>query len=250
VKTLAQGRIRVDGLTVRLRRERTPSRSLREYLVAKAHRRPRGVGRFEVLRDVSFEVGRGQLFAVVGPNGAGKTTMLRVLAGVIPPAFGRVSVDGRVAPLIELGAGFDPELTGAENIFLYGSLLGMTGGEIRRAHDEVVDFAGVEGSLDVPVRHYSSGMLARLGFAIATVHRPDVLLVDEVLAVGDEQFRVRCRDRISELRDAGAAIVLVTHDLALVASEADLALHLHEGCPAYLGSGADAVSSYQARSTS
>ncbi len=244
---MTRGAVDVSALTVRLRRETNDVRSLRQYVIRRMRGETAARSRFDVIADVSFEVSPGELFAVVGPNGAGKTTLLRVLAGIVPPARGTVSVRGRLAPLIELGAGFDPELTGAENIRLYGSLLGMRAGELEAAHEDIVAFSGVGGSLEVPVRHYSSGMLARLGFAIATSARPDVLLVDEVIAVGDEQFRRCCRERIRELRRRGTCVVLVTHDLDMVASEAQRALHLDAGRCVHLGGGAEVAGAYRQR---
>jgi ABC-type polysaccharide/polyol phosphate transport system ATPase subunit len=222
--------IQVRRLAARLRLERRPTRSLRETFVGFAHGRRREVTWFDVLAGVEFDVARAEVLAVVGPNGAGKTTLLRVLAGIVPPSAGRVRVNGRIAPLIDLGAGFDPELTGDENVMLYGSILGMTRAQLRQNRDAIFEFAGLVEVADVPIKAYSAGMVARLGFAVATAQPPGVLLVDEVLAVGDESFRARCFDRISELTRAGTAIVLVTHDLAMVERWANSALYLAAGC--------------------
>lgn len=219
----------VKDLVVHLRLDRSRARSLREYCVAKLKRVRSGAERVEVLSGISFEVERGGLLAVVGPNGAGKTTLLRVLAGVVPPAAGRVRVEGRVAPLIELGAGLDPELTGRENIALYGSMLGMGRAGVAAVFEDIVEFSGLAGSLDMPVRAYSSGMAARLGFAVAVHSDPQLLLIDEVLAVGDEAFRSSCLAKIDELRSAGAAVVLVSHDRGLVERFADHAIYVNRG---------------------
>jgi len=199
-----------------------------------------------VLRGVSLRVEAGEMAAVIGRNGAGKTTLLRVLAGIVPPASGCVTVRGRVAPLIDLGAGFDPELTGRENLELYASILGLAGEDLRRSFGEIVEFAGVGEVLDVPVRAYSAGMAARLGFAVATAAEPDVLLVDEVLAVGDAEFRSRCEARIRALRARGAAVVLVTHDLDLVRREATAAILLENGTVAAAGNPAEIARRYGA----
>jgi ABC-type polysaccharide/polyol phosphate transport system ATPase subunit len=223
-------RISVRRLSAQLRRERRPSRSLREWVVQSIGGRRERAVLFDVLADIDFCVRAGELAAVVGPNGAGKTSLLRVLAGIIPPHSGRVRVAGRIAPLIDLGAGFDPELTGDENVSLYGSILGMTRGEVERRREEAIEFSGLADARDVPVKSYSTGMVARLGFAVATAVTPEVLLIDEVIAVGDEEFRARCFERISALRAAGTAVVLVTHDLPLVDRWADSALHLRDGC--------------------
>jgi len=214
------------------------------------HRLERRVVRpqwIHVLADVSFTVDPGELFAVIGRNGAGKTTLLRALAGIVPAETGSVRVRGMVAPLIELGAGFDPELTGTENVLLYGALLGMRQAALKRLMDDIFDFAGVGFAADAPLKTYSSGMTARLGFAVATAVRPDVLLIDEVLAVGDEAFRVQCRRRIDELRNSGSAVVLVTHDLDVVAREATRVAVLDQGRVCALGGAMQAVSEYRKR---
>ena len=220
---------------------------MRELVVHHLERRAVRPQWIHVLADVSFSVQPGELFAVIGRNGAGKTTLLRALAGIVPAETGSVRVRGTVAPLIELGAGFDPELTGAENVLLYGALLGMKPAALKRSMDDIFDFAGVGFAADAPLKTYSSGMTARLGFAVATAVRPDVLLIDEVLAVGDEAFRVQCRRRIDELRNAGSAVVLVTHDLDVAAREATRAAVLDQGRVCALGAAMQAVAEYRKR---
>jgi ABC-type polysaccharide/polyol phosphate transport system ATPase subunit len=184
---------------------------------------------FYALRDVSFELGAGETLGVIGPNRAGKSTLLKILCGVTRQTSGRVIVNGRVAPLIEVGAGFHPELTGKENVFLNGAILGMSRSEIKSNFERIVDFAELWDFIDTPVKKYSSGMFVRLGFAIAVHLDPDVLLVDEVLAVGDVQFQMKCYRKISELREAGKAIVLVTHDMGAILRHCDRAMVLDEG---------------------
>jgi ABC-type polysaccharide/polyol phosphate transport system ATPase subunit len=240
--------VEVQELRATLRVEHRPTRSLREAAVDALHRRVRAISWLDALCRVSFEARSGELVAVLGPNGAGKTTLLRVLAGIVPPASGRVRVEGRIAPLIDLGAGFDPELTGDENVALYGSILGMTRAELRRRRDEIFEFAGLDSVGDVPVKAYSAGMIARLGFAVATCVPPGVLLVDEVLAVGDEGFRRRCFERIAALKSVGTAIVLVTHDLGLAEAWANRALHLDAGRQVAFGAVGGVVAEYRARS--
>jgi ABC-type polysaccharide/polyol phosphate transport system ATPase subunit len=237
--------VSVRALDVVLLRERRPVCSLREYAI----RRTRGermhtMARVQVLVNVSMEVVPGSTFGVIGANGAGKTTLLRVLAGIVPPSKGEVAVRGRVAPLIDLGAGFDPELTGVENVLLFGSLLGVPAHDLRRGMEAIAEFAGLRDVLDVAVKHYSTGMVARLGFSVATAARPSVLLVDEVLAVGDEEFRSRCASRIRGLKREGCAVVLVTHDLDLLRREADECVLLHDGAIAAAGSPADVAREY------
>jgi ABC-type polysaccharide/polyol phosphate transport system ATPase subunit len=199
---------------------------------------------FWALRDVSFEVHEGQAFGIVGHNGSGKSTMLKCLAGILVPDEGSVAVRGSMSALLELGAGFHADLSGRENVFLNGAILGMPRKELTRRFEEIVAFAGLEGFIDQPVRNYSTGMTVRLGFAIAINVDPDVLIIDEVLAVGDAEFQAKCRDKISEFRTAGKTIVLVTHGLADVLSLCDDALWLDHGLTRQLGDPAAIVDEY------
>lgn len=171
---------------------------------------------FDALRDITFTVEPGESVGIIGANGSGKSTLLKILAGVTAPSSGRVIVRGRVASLLELGAGFHPLLTGRENVYLNGRILGMSRADVDREFDRIVAFSGIEDFLDNPVDTYSSGMFVRLGFAVAVHSNPDVFLVDEVLSVGDEDFQRRCRERIGELREAGKTILFVSHDLSIV----------------------------------
>ncbi len=204
--------------------------SLQEAMIAalKGARRQRPEG-FWVLRDVSFDVRAGESLAVIGANGAGKSTLLKLIAGILVPTSGQITVHGRVAALLELGAGFHPDLTGRENIALNGSILGLSRHFIRRQMDEIIAFADLEHFIDVPVRNYSSGMLMRLGFAVATAFQPEILLIDEVLAVGDQVFQDRCLRRIREIQGNGATVVLVSHDLESVRRLCRRAIWLDEG---------------------
>jgi ABC-2 type transport system ATP-binding protein len=171
---------------------------------------------FWALRDISLEVPRGQVFGVIGKNGAGKSTLLKLIARVLRPQQGRVRVRGKVAPLLELGAGFHPELSGRENIFLNGAILGFSHQEMEAKYDSIVEFSELSQFIDSPIRTYSSGMWARLGFAVATAEQPDILLVDEILSVGDESFQMKCLDRILDYRDKGTTIFLVAHAMNLI----------------------------------
>ncbi|MEO8258504.1 MAG: ABC transporter ATP-binding protein [Acidobacteriota bacterium] len=184
---------------------------------------------FQALSDVSFTVPRGSTFGVIGRNGSGKSTALKLVAGITKPTSGTVKVAGRISALIELGAGFHPEISGRENVFINGIMLGLTKREIQDRFDEIVDFAELREFIDAPVKTYSSGMYMRLGFAVAIHVDPDVLLVDEVLAVGDEGFTHKCIDKFAELRRRGKTILLVTHSLALVERFCDTALWLDGG---------------------
>ena len=206
--------------------------------------KPRSPSRFWALRDVSFSVEPGEAVGIIGPNGAGKSTILRLLAGILRPDGGEVAVDGRLAALIEVGAGFHGDLTGRENIFLNGAILGMTRTEIRDKLDAIVAFAGLERFLDMPVKRYSSGMYARLGFSIAAHVDPEILLVDEVLSVGDALFRVRCLERMHELLRRGTTLVFVTHQLDQMQSICRRAIVLEEGRVTYSGATREAVGYY------
>jgi ABC-2 type transport system ATP-binding protein len=191
---------------------------------------------FWALRDVSFEIPTGGVFGLIGQNGSGKSTLLKCMARILTPDEGRISVDGKISALLELGAGFHQELTGRENVYLNGSILGLSRKEIDRKFDQIVDFAGLEAFIDTPVKNYSSGMYVRLGFSVAINVDPDVLLVDEVLAVGDEAFQRKCDEKFADLRDAGKTIVVVSHSLSTVRTMCDEAAWLEHGVVKEIGS--------------
>ncbi|MBA3331858.1 MAG: ATP-binding cassette domain-containing protein, partial [Actinobacteria bacterium] len=198
------------------------------------------------LRDVSLDVSRGQTLGVIGANGSGKSTLLKVLARITEPTAGRVTIRGRVGALIEVGTGFHPELTGRENVFLNGAILGMSRAEIRRKFEQIVEFAGTEQFLDTPVKRYSSGMKVRLAFSVAAHLEPEVLLVDEVLAVGDADFQRRCLGRMSEIGRSGRTILFVSHNLSAVESLCDRAIWLESGSIRAEGPASSVVSDYLA----
>lgn len=189
--------------------------SLKEYVV-KLLKGKLLYNDFIALNDVSFNVEKGEIVGLVGFNGAGKSTMLKILAGVLTPTDGSVKVVGSVAPLIEVGAGFDSELTARENIYLNGAILGHDKKFMDSKFDEIIDFAELRNFIDVPVKNFSSGMYARLGFAIATMVHPDILIVDEVLSVGDYKFQQKCEQRIQSMIDEGVTIILVSHDIGMI----------------------------------
>jgi ABC-type polysaccharide/polyol phosphate transport system ATPase subunit len=199
---------------------------------------------FHALKGVSFSVRSGCTFGIVGRNGSGKSTALKVVAGITKPTTGTVSVQGRISALIELGAGFHPEISGRENVFINGIMLGLTKREITRRFDEIVEFAELEDFIDAPVKTYSSGMYMRLGFAVAIHVDPDVLLIDEVLAVGDEAFTHKCLDKFAEFRRRNRTVLLVTHSLNLVERFCDEALWLNEGRARAMGDPRRVVSAY------
>lgn len=199
---------------------------------------------FWALRNVSFEVYEGETFGLIGENGSGKSTMLKCLTRILRPNSGTVTVNGKVSALLELGAGFHPELTGRENVFLNGAILGLPQKELRQRFDQIIDFAGVGDFIDEPVKNYSSGMYVRLGFSVAINVDPDVLLVDEVLAVGDEAFQRKCNEKFAELRNQGKTIVLVSHSMASVQSLCHRVAWFSHGHLMDIGTPKDVIEAY------
>ncbi|HCI05315.1 TPA: hypothetical protein DEX28_01050 [Patescibacteria group bacterium] len=200
---------------------------------------------FWALDNISFDVNRGEIFGVIGPNGAGKSTLLKVLSRITPPTKGKVVLRGRVGSLLEVGTGFHPELSGRENVFLNGALLGMTRKEISKKFDEIVDFAGVEKFLDTPVKFYSSGMYVRLAFAVAAHLESDILLVDEVLAVGDAEFQKKCLGKMEEVtQKQGRTILFVSHNMDAIQSLCDRAVLFNQGVVVFDGAAHESVSRY------
>ena len=200
---------------------------------------------FWALRDVSFALHRGDSLGLIGPNGAGKTTLLRMLSGLIRPDTGRIAVRGRMQALIALGAGFNPILSGRENIYVNGAVLGIPRATIDRRIEEIIDFSGIGEFIDAPVQSYSSGMAVRLGFSVAIHMDPDVLLVDEVLAVGDLAFRSRCARRLSELKERGVPWILVSHDMGTIRNQTNRVVVLERGRCRYIGPPDEAIARYQ-----
>ncbi len=229
------------GLTYRL--AHNSASSAKEFAIRLVKRQV-SYERLQALDDVSFTVARGEVFGVVGHNGAGKSTLLKILARVLPPTSGRVVVRGMVAPMIELGAGFNGEMTGRENIVLYGALLGREPRVMQQRAEAIADWAGLHSFLDVPVRSYSTGMVARLGFGVATDAKPDLLIVDEVLSVGDQEFQTRSSARIAEMMSGGTSVVLVSHALETVRELAHRVLWLDHGRAKMLGKAAEVIDSY------
>src|SRR3954451_14625168 len=225
--------VRFDGVSKRYR--------LRQPSGAPGQRRQD----FWAVRDIDFEVARGETLGIVGHNGAGKSTILKLLSRITAPTSGTITLQGRLAALIEVGSGFHPELSGRENIFLSGSILGMRRREIAAKLDRIVDFAGVGAFIDMPVKWYSSGMYVRLGFSVAAHLDADILLVDEVLAVGDAAFQVQCYDRIAELRRNGTTLLFISHDLASVDRLCDRVVLMNRGRLSAAGAPADVISAYQ-----
>ncbi len=221
--------------------------SFRELMVNLFRRQDRQAEEdwFWVLRDVSFELEAGKTIGFIGANGAGKSTLLKLIAGILEPTSGEIRTSGRVGALLELGAGFHPDLTGRENVYLNGSILGMGRAEIAERFDEIVAFSELEEFIDMPVKHYSSGMYVRLGFSVAVNTEPEVLLVDEVLSVGDVSFQRKCMERIADLRRRGVTIVLVSHGLDTVQTLCDEAIWLEDGRIEAQGDAIDVAMAYR-----
>jgi ABC-type polysaccharide/polyol phosphate transport system ATPase subunit len=232
-----------------VRREAGNGDASRHPLVRKVLGLRRRTEDFWAVRDVSFEVQRGEALGIIGHNGAGKSTILKLLSNITAPTSGEIMINGRLSALIEVGSGFHPELTGRENIYLNGSILGMRRREISKKLNDIVEFAGVRQFIDTPVKRYSSGMYVRLGFSIAAFLDPDILLLDEVLAVGDAAFQSKCLERISELKRAGTTIVFISHDLGAVERLCDRVLLVQRGEVAASGAARDVVAEYQHRAT-
>lgn len=238
--------VRVDDLSVRLSLQKEAVLSLREAVIRFLERRPVETEEFWPLRNVSLTAHKGEVVGIVGRNGAGKSTLLKVIAGVIGPTRGDVEVNGRIAPLLELGAGFDSEMTGRENVFLYGSLLGFPRRAIEERFDRIVEFAELERFVDVPLKNYSSGMATRLGFAVATDVDADILIVDETLTVGDSRFQLKCMERIEGFRQRGVTILFVSHSTDQVRRLCSTALWLDQGEARMWGPANEVVDAYMA----
>lgn len=202
----------VDHVTIRFNLANQKVDNLKEYCI-RMIKKELMFQEFLAVRDVSFQIGRGEAWGIIGSNGSGKSTLLKAISGIIKPYRGKITVNGRIAPMIELGAGFDGNLTARENIFLNGCILGHTEKYMKEHFDEIVEFAGLWDFLDSPIKNYSSGMKARLGFSVATSVKPDLLIVDEILSVGDMKFKKKCQERIREMLDQGTTLIYVSHSM-------------------------------------
>jgi teichoic acids export ATP-binding protein tagH len=220
--------IEVKNATVRFNKSTESISGLKEYII-KMLKRELMFQEFLALKNINFTVKRGESWGLIGKNGSGKSTLLKLISGIISPYQGNVTVNGSISPLIELGAGFDPELTARENIFLNGALLGYSKRFIESHFQEIVDFAELNDFVDVPIKNFSSGMSARLGFAIATVQKPDILIVDEVLAVGDFAFQQKCKERMENLLSNGTTLLFVSHSIEQVKELCSKAIWIDNG---------------------
>jgi ABC-type polysaccharide/polyol phosphate transport system ATPase subunit len=212
----------------------------RDFLTRKVR-----IENYQALKSLSFSVEKGETLAIIGKNGAGKSTLLKLLAQVVPPTKGKLKITGKVAPMIELGAGFNPELTGRENIVFYSALLGRDVKKVKERVDQITEWAGVTDHLDYQLRTFSSGMIARLAFATATDEVPDLLLIDEVLSVGDGEFAKKSRTRMQQIINSGTTVILVSHDLKTVAELANRVLWLEHGELKMIGEPKDVIAAYQ-----
>lgn len=226
--------IKVDHVTMRFNLAEEKTDTLKEYLLKMA-KGTLHFNEFYALKDVSFEVNRGEAVALIGSNGSGKSTLLKIIAGVMYPTKGGVQVNGSIAPLIELGAGFDMDLTARENIYLNGAVLGFDRDFMNAHFDEIVEFSELKEFLDVPVKNFSSGMVARLGFSIATIVTADILVVDEILAVGDFKFQEKCKQRMRDLLAKGTTLLFVSHSASQVKELCSKVVWLNHGVVAGIG---------------
>jgi ABC-type polysaccharide/polyol phosphate transport system ATPase subunit len=233
--------ITVDDVSKQYRLYLERNQSLKAALMRRARVR---FDEFWALRDVSFEVPEGSTFALIGENGSGKTTLLKCMARILRPDKGRIETRGKISALLELGAGFHPELTGRENIFLNGSILGLSKKQLNQRFDEIVEFAGLEQFIDTPVKNYSSGMYIRLGFSVAINVDPDILLVDEILAVGDAEFQRKCLEKFDEFRESSKTVVIVSHGLESIRNLADTVGWLEHGELRRLGKSSEVIDEY------
>ncbi len=244
-ESMKPGSISISGVNVRYRLPKQVTRSFKEYVVNRIKAGRYEYEEYHALKDINLQIQPGSSIGIIGRNGAGKSTLVKVLAGVIKPLEGTVSISGRIAPLIELGAGFDPELTGRENVYLNGTILGMTNNVLSEKMPGIIDFSELKDFLDAPLRTYSSGMLARLGFAIATDVDPDILVIDEILSVGDAPFQKKCGKRIEQFLNSGVTIILVSHSLDQVRAMCESVYWLEHGRIVDSGPTANVCDAYQ-----
>lgn len=236
--------IRLDHVSMRFNMSHERVDSIKEYII-KAAKRQLFFDEFWALKDISFEVKKGEVFGLIGLNGAGKSTLLKIVAGVLKPSCGTLAVDGTIAPLIELGAGFDADLTARENIYMNGAVLGYNKAYMEQRYQDIMDFSELWDFVDVPVKNFSSGMYARLGFAIATLVKPEILIVDEILGVGDFRFQEKCKARIQELMSGGTTVLMVSHDNDMIKSFCNRVAWLEQGQIREIGSAAEVCDHYE-----
>lgn len=239
-----QTQINVDHLSMQYVIDHNQIKSIKEYVVS-FFQGDLSVEKFSALQDVSFSVGKGEVFGIIGRNGAGKSTLLKIISGILKPTSGTVSVKGNIVPMLELGSGFDQDLTGHENIFLNGAILGYSKGFLQENYQRIVDFSELGDFIYSPIRTYSSGMMMRLAFSIAAMVVPDVLIVDEILAVGDAAFQEKSRTRMKELMGSGTAVLFVSHDITQIRSMCSRVAWLDHGKIAAVGATEEICGMYE-----
>jgi len=237
--------IKISHVTVKYRLAKEKPGTMQEYMIRRLKGKRIDYEDFFALKDINLEIHKGESLGIIGHNGAGKSTLLKVIARVLKPTEGEVVVNGKIAPLIELGAGFDMELTGKENIYLNASILGLSRKEINEKFNRIVEFSELDEFIHSPLKSYSSGMVSRLGFSIATEVDPDILIIDEILAVGDEKFRKKCSERILDFRKRGVNILFVSHSMGESRNLCDRILWLDHGRMKMIGKPDNVVAAYQ-----
>lgn len=235
--------VEVNNVSMHFNMNKDKIDNLKEYCI-KLFKRQLFFEDFTALQDISFKIEAGDTFGIIGLNGSGKSTLLKVISGILKPTTGSVKVTGTIAPLIELGAGFDPDLTARENIFLNGSVLGFSREFMREKFDEIIEFSELQDFVNVPIKNFSSGMVARIGFSVATIVKPDILICDEILAVGDYKFQEKCEQRIKDLMSGGTTVILVSHSIQQVERICNHILWLEHGKMKALG-GKELIPLYQ-----
>ena len=238
--------MKVDHVSMRFNLSSEKVDNIKEYVI-KMIKKELMFQEFWALRDISFEVKKGDRVGIMGLNGAGKSTLLKIVSGVLKATEGTVTTNGKIAPLLELGAGFDKQYTGAENIFLYGAMLGYSKEFLEEKYDEIVEFSELGDFINVPVKNYSSGMRSRLGFSVATIVEPDILILDEVLSVGDAKFRKKCEKRVQDMFDQGVTVLFVSHSAPQVLRMCNKGILLEHGQLIAQGTAEDVVSFYEAK---
>jgi ABC-type polysaccharide/polyol phosphate transport system ATPase subunit len=236
--------IQLENVSVSYRLPSERIGTFKEYAIRKLQRKIK-ITKFWALTDITLHVNKGEVFGLIGNNGAGKSTMLKVISKVLKPTKGRVVVYGKIAPLLELGAGFHPELSGRENVFLNGALLGYSRSEMESVFDEIVEFSELDQFINSPVRTYSSGMFARLGFAVATAHMPEILILDEILSVGDEAFQRKCNLRMKNFQQAGTTVLMVSHALNMLEGMCNRIAWIDHGKMQKIGEPEEVIAAYR-----
>lgn len=236
--------VEIKNVSMRFNLAKERVDNIKEWVVRKLKGKGVSFDEFWALKDISLTIPKGDSFALIGSNGSGKSTLLKIISGVLTPTYGTVTLKGSLAPLIELGAGFDMDLSGRENVFLNGAILGHSKKMMEEKYDEIMDFSELRDFEDVPVKNYSSGMMARLGFSIATLVKPDILIVDEILSVGDHAFQEKCSKRMEEMMSGGTTVILVSHDESMVKKICRHAAWINKGHLMFVGDSEVVVKKY------